>query len=507
MSWNSRAAKLAMADARNITTVDEAAWNEAVARATVLRRLAGQERLSRADVLEACRELGIRRARLYQLLQAYRTRPVTSSLVNRPSGARPGSRRLSAAVEALIEEAIRTFYRTRQKPSINALHKEVRRLCWQKGARAPGWHAVRARVKTIDPRDLVADREGAKAARERFRPVPGQYRADHAFEVVQIDHTMVDLIVVDSAHRMALQRPWLTLAIDVASRMVAGFCLSLEAPSAVSVALAIQLDQCPGCHRRLLVAFRLRENRAQPVCARCEGELNGRGGEGDGSMRDLTTALLAMQARIAAAVDHASTYRRSLEEVIAALWLPLDDLGAARPVLAIWISERGWRAPAEARLAIGGPMPLGLLRVPFRVLTLIAVRDLFGEEVAALQRPRERADWLFRRAAFPRPVPARFPRPPAFWPERKRGSAGGYLCLARGILAHPDWVAAAQLPERRRRRVLERLIDAALGSGLAARRQAEPVGLEAVQRSNASPVRSLCAKSDASGAHPGPFQP
>jgi hypothetical protein len=268
------------------------------------------------------------------------------------------------------------------------------------------------------------------------------------------------------------------------------------------------VDQCPNCHRRLLVAFLLRENRAQPVCASCEGGLDGsRGGEGDGLIRDLTTALLAMQARIAAAVDHTSTDRRSLEEVIAALWSPLDDPGAVRPVLAIWISERGWRAPADVRLAIGRPMPLGLLRVPFRVLTLIAVRDIFGEEVAALQRPRERADWLFRRAAFPRRVPARFPRPPAFWPERKRGSAGGYLCLARGILAHPDWVAAAQLPERRRRRVLDQLIDAALGSGLAARRQAEPVGLEAVQRSNASPVRSLCAKSDASGAHPGPFQP
>ena len=211
-----------------------------MARATVLRRLAGEERLSRSDVLGACRELGVRRARLYQLLRAYRTRPVTSSLVNRPTGSRLGSRRLSAAVETLIEGAIQTFYRTRQKPSVNALHKEVRRLCWQKAVQAPSWHAVRARVKTIDPRDLVADREGAKAARDRFWPVPRQYRADHAFAVVQIDHTMVDLIIVDSVYRTAIQRPWLTLAIDIASRIVAGFHLSLEAPSAVSVALAIQ---------------------------------------------------------------------------------------------------------------------------------------------------------------------------------------------------------------------------------------------------------------------------
>ena len=40
-------------------------------------------------------------------------------------------------------------------------------------------------------------------------------------------------------HRRPIQRPWLTLAIHVASRRVAGFYLSLEAPSAASVALAI----------------------------------------------------------------------------------------------------------------------------------------------------------------------------------------------------------------------------------------------------------------------------
>src|SRR5271156_1963979 len=121
-----------MADARDITTVDEAAWTEAVARELVLRRLASRERLGRAEIVEACRELGVRRARLYQLLRAYRTRPVTSSVVNRPSGSRAGSRRLSAAVEALIDEAIQTFYRTHACPTMKrkvgpAMERENRR--------------------------------------------------------------------------------------------------------------------------------------------------------------------------------------------------------------------------------------------------------------------------------------------------------------------------------------------------------------------------------------------
>ena len=106
--------------------------------------------------------------------------------------------------------------------------------------RAPCWTSIRDRVAAIDPAELVAAREGPKAARSRYHPVPGIYRIERAFEVVQIDHTLVDVIVVDRAHRQPLQRPWVTLAIDVASRMVAGFYLTLEPPSALSVSLAIQ---------------------------------------------------------------------------------------------------------------------------------------------------------------------------------------------------------------------------------------------------------------------------
>lgn len=57
--------------------------------------------------------------------------------------------------------------------------------------------------------------------------------------MVQFDRTLVIVIVVDRVHRKPLQRPWLTLAIDP-SRMVAGFYLTLEPPSALSVALTIQ---------------------------------------------------------------------------------------------------------------------------------------------------------------------------------------------------------------------------------------------------------------------------
>jgi putative transposase len=58
-------------------------------------------------------------------------------------------------------------------------------------------------------------------------------------ELLQIDHTLVDVIVIDQEQRLPIGRPWLTLAIDVATRMVVGFHISLWAPSTISLCLAL----------------------------------------------------------------------------------------------------------------------------------------------------------------------------------------------------------------------------------------------------------------------------
>ncbi|WP_164479486.1 integrase catalytic domain-containing protein [Methylocystis rosea] len=67
----------------------------------------------------------------------------------------------------------------------------------------------------------------------------GQFVASRPNAIWQIDHTLVDVIVVDEQLRRPIGRPVLTIAIDVCTRMVAGFHLSLEAPSSVSVGLCL----------------------------------------------------------------------------------------------------------------------------------------------------------------------------------------------------------------------------------------------------------------------------
>lgn len=204
-------------------TVDDAAWLRAMSREKIIRPLDLLPRLSAAHVGRACRELKLGQKRFYKLLSQYRASPVTSSLLDATPGPSKGRMLLPPDIEEIIQAAIRDTYRRRERPSITALHDRIRQVCHERGVRSPSWTAIRARVGCIDPQMLVRWREGAKAAKDKFGIVVEEYNAEYAFQIVQIDHTLVDLFIVDTASRVPLQRPWLTLPINIASRMVASF--------------------------------------------------------------------------------------------------------------------------------------------------------------------------------------------------------------------------------------------------------------------------------------------
>lgn len=85
-----------MVDRADINAVDDAAWEQAVAREAVIRRLACKASPNRAEFLKACRDLGLKRSRLYELISAYKARPVASSLLAAQVGTPTGKERLDA---------------------------------------------------------------------------------------------------------------------------------------------------------------------------------------------------------------------------------------------------------------------------------------------------------------------------------------------------------------------------------------------------------------------------
>jgi putative transposase len=142
--------------------------------------------------------------------------------------------------EALIGNAIEQVYLTEERPGLTELVRAIRVDCHQQGLRVPNYRTVKRRVDSLDRSLVLARRFGAALARDTLSPVgPGAFDDLLPLDLLQIDHTWVDVIIVDERDRLPIGRPWLTLAIDVASRVVAGFSVSLEPPSTVSVALAL----------------------------------------------------------------------------------------------------------------------------------------------------------------------------------------------------------------------------------------------------------------------------
>jgi putative transposase len=231
-----------------LSEIGEADWAAARRLLPVIKRLTETASLTRAEVVAAAGELGCSTSHAYVLINRYRTAPALTSLLPRRGGFRGGTSRFDPGTDAVIAEVIDSFYLTRRKPRISDVLIDVQRRCRNLGLGVPGRKAITSRLRQHSPREILARREGAKRARDRYAPAVGSLDAHWPLSLVQIDHTLVDVIVVDSETRRPLQRPWLTLAIDVHSRCVAGFHLALEPPSVTSVALCIAQAALPKVH-------------------------------------------------------------------------------------------------------------------------------------------------------------------------------------------------------------------------------------------------------------------
>ena len=119
--------------------------------------------------------------------------------------------RLSAKQEQGIEEAINTL---RKKPGplrVVDLVEEVGARCRLLRSPCPSRPAIDRRLKRSP--GLKVHRLGvATPGNADPRISPGSFVVQHPLEVVQIDHTPMDIVVVDDLYRQPLGKPYLTLA-------------------------------------------------------------------------------------------------------------------------------------------------------------------------------------------------------------------------------------------------------------------------------------------------------
>jgi putative transposase len=143
-------------------------------------------------------------------------------------------------VEEVVRTTIEDFFLTKQRRSRKQACLEVRARCAERGLLAPSPNTIRKRIAAVSDRVQLERRHAARAAREAYDPTLGHLSAPHPLAIVQIDHTPLDILLVDEQDRTCVVgRPWITLAMDVFSRMVVGFHVSFDPPGAMGTGLCL----------------------------------------------------------------------------------------------------------------------------------------------------------------------------------------------------------------------------------------------------------------------------
>jgi len=220
----------------DISKVNDQNWQVGKQRVDVIKPLAESRICSKKSIIEAANTLQVSERYVYKLIGSYRKSEgiLTSLIPEKPSGGK-GKHRLTDAQESLIQQVIEKSYLTSQKLRPANITEEIHKRCFEENMATPSDATIRRRIHNIPLVQLQKRGEDAIST-----PIIGNFpKVNYPLSVVQIDHTLVDIILVDPINRLPIGRPYITVAIDVYSRCIAGFVLSLEAPSAVSVGLCL----------------------------------------------------------------------------------------------------------------------------------------------------------------------------------------------------------------------------------------------------------------------------
>lgn len=153
------------------------------------------------------------------------------------------TRRLDAEIVRLVDEGIDRRFLKREQPPARAAHDYVvrmvddmnqinppeRKLHW------PSLRTIYRAIARLDDYEVTARRHGKRIADLKYHVVKEAPKPTRPLERVEIDHTKLDIMILDDATGALAGRPWLTLAVDVYTRMPVGFHISYSEPSFQSV--------------------------------------------------------------------------------------------------------------------------------------------------------------------------------------------------------------------------------------------------------------------------------
>lgn len=222
-----------------LESLTEADWNRAKKRYEIITPILSN-RGNLSIINKVADDNNISVPTIYRWLKLFDQSGLVSSLTGRKKTGGEGKSRLSKTQEEIISNKINSVYLNQSRKSITKLIREIQLECNRLNIICPHPNTIRSRVNSLSDEEKVRKRLGIKEARYKYEPLKGHYKdANYPLSVIQIDHTRVDIILVDGFDRKPYKRPWLTVALDVYSRMVVGIYLSFESPGALGTGMCI----------------------------------------------------------------------------------------------------------------------------------------------------------------------------------------------------------------------------------------------------------------------------
>lgn len=156
--------------------------------------------------------------------------------------------RYPEAVTSFVENAIDIVYLTLERKTVqDTLDKACADINKENALRPaadqlplPTYQLVKCKINEIPAFDRCVAREGRTAALKRFRSMKRHRATQFPLERCEIDHTLLDLMVLDDRTGLPLGRPVLTVCVDDNTRCVLGINIGFEPPSLLTVARCLK---------------------------------------------------------------------------------------------------------------------------------------------------------------------------------------------------------------------------------------------------------------------------
>jgi putative transposase len=224
----------------NLELVEDEDWKLALFRFEVIKPILALGQNFRLDaVKQAAEDHSVGKSTIYKWIGLYEVEQRISSLL-RPRRKDRGVARVDAKVEEIIKKHIDESYLSEERPTPVQVWELIKADCLLEKLETPHLNTVRNRIAVLSDELKTAKRQGKDAAKYKYEPLKGHFPgADYPLAVVQIDHTPMDIIIVDDEDRQPIGKPFLTIAIDLDSKVIQGYHIGLDPVGALATGLCI----------------------------------------------------------------------------------------------------------------------------------------------------------------------------------------------------------------------------------------------------------------------------